>query len=234
MSAQSILKVTSHLLSVPIVTASHVLVSRRCKDLNRDLQRCLEVVDAAPLLPHRFVATLIAAEDHRNPFHVGVDPIALLRVLFIWLRTGKVQGASTIEQQLVRVVTARYEKSLRRKVREQLLAVALCRSRPKARVAMAYLSIAFYGSGQKGLSALYSALGTNLDRAVQDDVVRMIARLKYPEPRVATTAWSRRIEHRARYIAKRLQRLANLSLHADALQQASPAVARVNFNVTRP
>jgi penicillin-binding protein 1A len=217
MSAQSILKIASLLLTVPIVLASHILVGRRCERLNIDLQRCLEAVDAAPLLPHRFVTALIAAEDHRNALHIGVDPIALLRVLFVWLRTGRVQGGSTVEQQLVRVVTARYEKTLRRKVREQLLAVALCRRRSKASVAAAYLSIAFYGSGQQGLSALYSAFGTNLDGAMQCDVLRMIAKLKYPEPRLASIAWNSRIEGRARYIAGRLQRLPNPSLQRTAL-----------------
>lgn len=222
MSAKSILRIALQLLTLPLVLASHALMGLRYRGLNRDLQRCLEVVDAAPLLPHRFVAALIAAEDHRNPFHVGVDSIALLRVLFVWLRTGRAHGASTIEQQLVRVVTARYEKTFRRKVREQLLAVALCRRRSKASVAMAYLSIAFYGSGQEGLSALVSGLGTNLDRAVQDDVLRMIARLKYPEPRLATAVWSSRIEHRARYIAKRLHGLANPSLHPTCYSRLRP------------
>lgn len=204
MSAQSILRLTSQVLMLPLVLTSRMMVGLRLQGLNQDLQRCLEIVDATPLLPERFVATLVAAEDHRSSIHVGVDPIALLRVLFVWLRSGRSQGASTIEQQFVRVVTARYERTLHRKLREQVLAIALCRRRSKTSVAMAYLSIAFYGSGQKGLSALFGAFGPNLDTATQDDVSRMVARLKYPEPLLPTTAWRTRIEHRARYIAERL------------------------------
>ena len=212
MSAQTILRLTSRFLTIPLVLTSRLMVGLKFKGLNQDLERCLEAVDATPLLPARFVATLVAAEDHRSAFHVGVDPIALLRVLFVWLRTGRSQGASTIEQQFVRVVTARYERTLHRKLREQVLAIALCQRRSKTRVAMAYLSIAFYGSGQEGLSALSGAFGPNLHRATQGDVSRMVARLKYPEPLFQTTAWRSRIERRAQYIGGRLHEAANVSV----------------------
>jgi monofunctional glycosyltransferase len=212
MSAQSILIVASQLLLFPLVLLSRTLIGFKITGLSHDLQRCLETVDATATLPARLVATLVAAEDHRSAFHAGVDPVSLLRVVFLWLRTGRPEGASTIEQQFVRVVTARYERTLYRKLREQLLAVALCQRRSKTRVAMAYLSIAYYGSRQVGLSALLAALGPNLELATQDDVSRMIARLKYPEPLLPTTLWRNRIEHRTQYIAARLRGLADRSV----------------------
>ncbi|MFZ3288217.1 MAG: biosynthetic peptidoglycan transglycosylase [Telluria sp.] len=173
----------------------------------------MTVVDSAPSIPSRFVVTLVAAEDHRNSIHPGVDPIAMLRALLIWLRAGRVQGASTIEQQLVRVVLGCYERTLRRKLREQLVAVALSYKRSKTQIATAYLSNAFYGSGLYGLAALTYVCKPNLETASQDNISHMVARLKYPKPLSPTTEWHQRINTRAQYITIRLHRSANRSFH---------------------
>ena len=180
------------------------MVRLRLFGLDDDLKQCLAVVDASPSIPTRFVVTLVAAEDHRSSIHPGVDPIAMFRALLVWVRVGQVQGASTIEQQLVRVVLDRYEKTIRRKLREQLVAVALSRKRSKAQIAKAYLGNAFYGSGLYGLSALTRACKPNLETTSQDSISHMIARLKYPKPLSPTTAWHQRVRDRVQYIAIRL------------------------------
>lgn len=209
MATETVLTVFVEILALPLVLLSRVMLKLGLYGLNDDLQRCLEVVDEAPMLPQRFVSTLIAAEDHRNSMHPGVDPIAILRVLLVWLQSGQVQGASTIEQQLVRVVLCRYDRTLRRKLREQIIAIALTRIRSKARIAMAYLCIAFYGSGRFGLSALTRACGPNLEVAGQDRVSRIVARLKYPEPLIPSAAWRWRILSRVQYIGNRLSESAS-------------------------
>lgn len=206
---QAILKVALHILVSPLILVSRVMIRLRLCGLNDDLQRCLAAVDTAPSIPNRFVVTLVTAEDHRSLIHPGVDPIAVLRVLLLWVRTGRVQGASTIEQQLVRVVLECYEKTLRRKLREQLVAVALSNKRSKAQIAKAYLGKAFYGSGRYGLSALTCACKPNLETTSQGSISHMVARLKYPEPLSPTTEWHQRVNSRVQYIAVRLKRSAN-------------------------
>lgn len=206
---QAILKVVLHILASPLILISRVMIRLNLSGLNDDLQRCLAAVDTAPSIPIRFVVTLVAAEDHRSLIHPGVDPIAVLRVLLLWVRTGQVQGASTIEQQLVRVVLECYEKTFRRKLREQLVAVALSSKRSKTQIAETYLSKAFYGSGQYGLFALTCACQPNLETTSQDSISYMMARLKYPEPFSQTIEWRQRVYSRVQYIAVRLKRLAN-------------------------
>lgn len=66
---------------------------------------------------------LILAEDHRNKYHIGVDVIAICRAIYRRLRFSVKEGASTIEQQLVRVVTGDYRDSISRKIKEIMLAV---------------------------------------------------------------------------------------------------------------
>lgn len=202
-----------HILASPLTVSSRVMIRFRLCGLHDDLQRCLVAVDTAPSIPSRFVVTLVAAEDHRNSIHPGVDPIAMVRALSVWVRTGRVQGASTIEQQLVRVVLERYEKTLRRKLIEQLVAVALSCKRSKAQIAEAYLGIAFYGSGLYGLAALTYVCKPSLETTSQDNISHMVARLKYPEPLFPTTEWHQRVKGRVKYIAVRLKRSANPSFH---------------------
>jgi penicillin-binding protein 1A len=213
MATQAVLRVTIYILALPLVVVSQLMIQLRLCGLHEDLKRCLTVVDSAPSLPSRFVVTLVAAEDHRNSIHPGVDPIAMFRAFMVWVRSGRAQGASTIEQQLVRVVLGCYERTLRRKLREQLVAIALSYKRSKPKIAEAYLSNAFYGSGFYGLAALTYVCKPNLETTSQDNISHMVARLKYPKPLSPTTGWHQKIKARVRYIAVRLQRPTNPSFH---------------------
>src|SRR4051812_11077894 len=53
-------------------------------------------------LPAHFVEQLLAIEDKRFHFHVGVDPIAIVRALLFNVGTGTLRphGASTLTQQI--------------------------------------------------------------------------------------------------------------------------------------
>ncbi len=192
-----------------ILSAPFILVSRMAEifdvwNIREDIGRCLRIVDlVGGLVPNSFVGVLVAAEDHRNHLHVGVDPIAIIRAAYSLVLGRSLQGASTIEQQLVRVVTNRYERTLIRKVHEQALAIAISRRRPKALIASAYLAVAFYGSRYEGLDGLRRACGRELNLASLLSIRGMIARLKYPEPMHPSAAWKDRHRARTEYIATR-------------------------------
>lgn len=192
-------------LSLPFTLTSRILLFLGLFGLRDDLRKCLAVVDASPKIPNRFFIALVAAEDHRNAIHPGVDPISIIRVLFVFLRTGKVQGASTIEQQLVRTVLQRYERTFNRKFREQLIAVAFLRNRTKEQIASAYLCNAYYGFKLEGLSALQIICKSTLEGASQEEIARLISRLKYPEPLNQHPEWHKKIEARAHYISRRIK-----------------------------
>ncbi|GAA0569172.1 hypothetical protein GCM10009099_03500 [Caenispirillum bisanense] len=120
--------------------------------------------------------------------------------------SGRVQGASTIEQQFVRVVTERYERTAARKIREQLLAIALARHRPKNSVASAYLAIAFYGSGCIGLEGMKAQFGAQLHSPCERQVLLFISQLKYPRPLRPSTNWQAKINRRCEAILARRRR----------------------------
>lgn len=153
----------------------------RYKSLVRDLDICITAVSKLKLqccveVTPALIKTLILAEDHRNALHFGVDPVAIIRALKVRLTSGARQGASTVEQQLVRTLTQRYEKTPRRKIREQILAVMLSKHFSKDDLCSAYLSVAFYGS------SLVGCVGIRKIRKAEPELndASIVAYLKYP------------------------------------------------------
>ncbi len=191
-------------LSVPFVLLARITEARNVWGIRFDIKRCVDVIDSTELiLPVQFFTSLIAAEDHRNTIHRGVDPIAVFRAVCARVFTGHVQGASTIEQQFVRVISGRYERTIARKIYEQALAVAVSRRRSKSQIAIAYLSVAYYGSASIGAVGLRSQLGNDLHIATGNNIREMIARLKYPEPSQPSAIWQSKIYRRVKYIISR-------------------------------
>lgn len=208
--AERFLKALVTLLSLPVVVLAWAAETWNIWGIRSDIDRCLNVVDSVKItLPATFLKSLIAAEDHRNAYHLGVDPIAVFRAIYVRLLLGHFQGASTIEQQFARVVSGRYEKKLARKIYEQLLALAVSRRRSKHQIAIAYLSVAFYGSAKIGVAGLRTRLGNDLSFARPNDIRGMIARLKYPEPLKPTSAWQGKIRQRIEYISLREGRMSS-------------------------
>ena len=113
----------------------------------------------APLasLPRHLVLAVLAAEDVRFFDHRGVDYQAIARAAWFNYRAGRVvEGASTITQQLARNLLPReigHERSVRRKVREALMARALERRWAKRDILETYLAFVFLGQGAYGVTA---------------------------------------------------------------------------------
>lgn len=88
------------------------------KDYNkicRRLQPELKKLKTKPDCYEKLVAFLVEGEDHRYYKHIGFDVIGIGRAIYRDVFLGKREGASTIEQQLVRVLTEDYRYSLRPK-----------------------------------------------------------------------------------------------------------------------
>ena len=212
------------LLSFPFVVFSRVAEAVNLWDFRSDIAICLTTVDRTrgkSSVPTLFIRTLIAAEDHRNRIHFGIDPIGMLRAALSFVTGSGLQGASTIEQQFVRVVTNRYERTFYRKVREQALAIALSRRRSKIEISTAYLCVAFYGHGLIGASGLTKLCGHVLAFCPPQTVYEAVARLKYPQPLHPTYRWSCKLKRRTTYISCRF---ATLSGELAASEYSMPFV----------
>lgn len=170
-----------------------------CQRLQPELEKLRKGSDRYKKL----VAFLVVGEDHRYFKHIGFDVISICRAIYRDVFMGKREGASTIEQQLVRVLTEDYRFSLRRKIKEIYLATKLKRLADKYTLAAAYLDIANYGTGLSGLTAVLNRFESSLQQDLDDEICAgVVARLKYPEPRRYNAARMAQIERRTKHIIR--------------------------------
>ena len=150
------------------------------------------------------VAALVAGEDRRFTCHFGVDTKGLLRAFVVFVCRREVQGASTITQQLVRVVTHDFRRSIRRKAKEMCIVCAVDREFTKPDQAELYLCLGYYGWRMNGLRQALDRLMMSLPL---DDVqaARLVARLRYPESATSNVKQTTKIDQRAAYIANQLR-----------------------------
>ncbi len=102
-----------------------------------------------PDLPEHVVQAVLAAEDASFYWHPGVSPSGIARALMVNLRRGEVaQGGSTLTQQLVKNVFLTSERSLFRKIREAVIAVAVEVHHSKRSILQGYLNSIYLGGGR--------------------------------------------------------------------------------------
>lgn len=103
-------------------------------------------------LPKRVTSAVLLSEDAAFWTHQGIDFDGLRYSVVRNATAGKVvRGGSTLTQQLAKNLFLSREKTLARKAKEVLAAVALEASLPKERLLEIYLNIAEWGPGFFGL-----------------------------------------------------------------------------------
>lgn len=109
----------------------------------------LKASNIPPLIKQAF----IASEDRRFNEHRGVDPQGILRAAFSNLQAGDVvEGASTITQQLARLVFLNQDRNYGRKIREMRLAQKIEEKYTKNEILQQYLNLIYLGSGAYGVA----------------------------------------------------------------------------------
>jgi penicillin-binding protein 1B len=109
-------------------------------------------------LPKPVVQAVLAAEDESFYLHPGISPTGIVRALWVNIHGGQQQGGSTITQQLVKNVYLNRQRTLKRKLKEAILAVALEARYSKKQILEAYLNEIYWGrSGPANLIGLGAA-----------------------------------------------------------------------------
>ena len=110
-----------------------------------------EVVPLSRISPD-FIQAVIATEDHRFWEHHGLDKLRTLKALWVTLfEPGKIQGASTITQQLAKNLFFSYRRTYMRKFRELLVALQIETQYSKREILEAYLNQIPFGVGAYGI-----------------------------------------------------------------------------------
>lgn len=117
---------------------------------NRSHQEAESLSDYSDYLPK----AVIASEDVRYYWHLGVDPLGILRALVTNIRGGRLlEGGSTLSQQLARNIYRDYvgtEDSAGRKLREAVVALKLETFYSKDFLLLTYLNRVYMGYGNYG------------------------------------------------------------------------------------
>lgn len=148
---------------------------------------------------------LLAGEDHRGKKHRGIDWTSILRAVVFAMRSGRIRGLSTIEQQYVRTIYRRRGNLLVCKAEEMWLAWRLCKRVTKEEIWAAYLWRAYYGTRMNWYSAARAHFVSASQPLDSETAAKIVACLKYPRSIHNHDIWARRHGNRVAYILRRLR-----------------------------
>jgi len=121
------------------------------------------------VVPKKVINSFLSAEDKNFFSHPGVDAKSITRAVIKniqnFLSEKRLEGASTITQQVAKNFLLTSEVSLKRKIKEAILAFRIERAYSKERIMELYLNQIYLGEGTYGIAA---ASLEYFDKAVSD------------------------------------------------------------------
>lgn len=105
-------------------------------------------------VPKNLQDAFIATEDSRFYNHNGIDPIGVLRAIWVnIINSGVSEGGSTITQQLARNAFLTQDRTIKRKLSEALLAIRIEQHYTKDEILEMYMNQIYFGQGAYGVQA---------------------------------------------------------------------------------
>ena len=104
-------------------------------------------------IPKNVENALLAIEDYRFYNHIGIDPYRIAGAVVKNVTTGKMEGASTITQQLAKNLFLYRDQTITRKVTEWMVALQIERLYTKRQILEMYMNYVFLGAGAYGFEA---------------------------------------------------------------------------------
>lgn len=134
-------------------------------------------------IPEHLIHAFLVTEDRSFFEHPGISFRGILRSLLVNLYSGKkVQGASTITQQLVRLLFFDAKKTMNRKIKEQIYAILVERSWSKEQILEAYLNNVYFGYGIYGVQAASQRFwGKDVSEISLDQAAVLASVMKSPQ-----------------------------------------------------
>lgn len=156
-------------------------------------------------IPLQVQHAFLAAEDAEFYFHPGVNPLGMARAFLTNWRAGrKLQGGSTITQQVVKSLLLTSEKSYRRKIQEIILSLRLERYLSKREIFELYLNQIYLGSGAYGIAAAAREYFAKSVDELSLAETAMIAGLTPAPSRYSPMKNWQRAKARQRYVLERM------------------------------
>ncbi|MDH5640479.1 MAG: PBP1A family penicillin-binding protein [Nitrospira sp.] len=179
-------------------------------------------------IPKMLSQAVIATEDARFFEHPGLDYVGILRAAWTNIRHGgrRVEGASTITQQLARSLFLSSERSYERKIRELILAYKMEVVTGKEQILETYLNQIYFGQGAYGVaSAAESYFGKDLAKLTLAECAFLAGLPKSPSKYSPFTAYER-AKKRQEHVLSRMVDAGFIT----ALERDTAAAETLNFH----
>jgi monofunctional glycosyltransferase len=202
---------------------------QRVSGLGTEALRGLQPQPACARNPQRGFGSLIgkaviAAEDQRFASHLGYDPEELAAALSPSAHQGNtLRGASTLDEQLARMLFTGAQRSPIRKLRELLYAVEMDRTLGKAQIMRLYLALAPWGDGVCGAeAAAQHYFGKPSSQLAAGEAAWLASLLRKPD--LAHSA-PETVRHHALWVLKGMQGIGTRNRSQAAYLLQNPAMA---------
>ncbi|WP_052208436.1 transglycosylase domain-containing protein [Croceibacterium mercuriale] len=163
-------------------------------------------------IPQVMKDAMVAVEDRRYYSHVGIDPMGLARAVYVsWRDDRSVRATSTITQQLARNIFLNSNRSMDRKAREAILALALEAKFTKQQILELYLNKVYFGGGAYGIDSASRRFFSHSARDLSVGEAAIIAGLVKAPSRYSPTADTDAAVDRARVVLDAMQRYGAIS-----------------------
>lgn len=177
-------------------------------------------------IPKVMKDAMVSVEDKRYRSHIGVDPIGIARSFFVRFQTGRFkQGGSTITQQLARNIFLNNSKTLDRKLREVVLAMALEWKFSKDQILELYLNKVYFGGGAYGVDSASRKFFGHPGTEISLPEAAIIAGLVKAPSHYSPTADAQAAVDRARTVLEVLQ--SNGTITAEQAASADPKAVKM-------
>jgi len=173
-------------------------------------------------MPEIVKAAFISAEDKNFYTHAGYDPLGIVKAMIDAARGGRLRGASTITQQVMKNFLLDGSRKLERKIKEIVLAARMENTLSKEDILSLYLNEIFLGRNSYGVTA---AAQTYFNKTLEELSIAEAAFLAvHPKSPNAYHPVNNREEaiERRNFIIKEMQENGYITIEEAEIAKASP------------
>lgn len=189
-----------------------------------------EPVDISKI-PMHLIQAFLAAEDHAFFNHPGISWKGIIRSILINMYHGKiVQGASTITQQLTKLLFTDSRRTVLRKIKDQFFAVLVEQQFTKEQILQMYLNHVCFGCGIYGVEAASQRFWS---KSVQDltlSEAALLAGIVKNPTHYCPLLYPLSAQKRRNIVLNSMKQLGFITHDACDLYQKSPVALNVPFN----
>lgn len=159
---------------------SEVSIAKRVSDL-----KAMTTYVDSEHISAAFLDALVLEEDHRFYEHAGFSVVAIGRAFVSNVKAGaRIEGGSSITQQLAKNMYYTFDKTYERKVAELITALELERLLDKKEILELYSNIVYFGENCYGIeSASQHYFQKSADALTDDEALALVKTLKSPNNR---------------------------------------------------